>query len=262
MGTDKRSCFAKAKSLVQLGDADSLHYAALELRMCMEYLTYQKLQAYENIVPPEVQAIWQPPQAVRALLEFEPNADRTVEIHFGLEEVPGIPAREMQPIGTHAALKIQWLRKHYNKLGQFLHAPNARSSHQHDPALMVDYLHEVIQDLEAPVGSTILASTLRTVWTVACNQCGKVVVGNSEVLKSGGLAHCFTPGCETQYAASERPDGAIIFKPILMHFTCIKCSADIAVQPKKVELDARFECPSCKQRHKITGKQWEYQSEL
>ena len=261
MGIDKRSCLTKAQSLVQLGDPESLRYAALELRMCMEYLTYQKLQAYENIVPREVRAIWQPPQAVRALLEFEPNADKSVEIRFGVEDVPGIPAREMKPLGSHSALSIRWLRKHYNKLSQLLHAPNSDSIARATDALSDKYLRQVIQDLEAPVASTILASTLRTVWSVTCTQCGKPVAGNAEVLRSGSLAVCFTPDCGTEYAAAEEPDGTILFKPILVHFKCISCNADIAIQPKKLAPGARFECQGCKHLHRITGQRWEYASE-
>lgn len=261
MGTDKRSCLAKAKTLIHLGDAESLRYAALELRMCMEYLTYQKLKAYENIVPADVQAIWQPPQAVRALLDFEPNADKSVEIRYGVEDVPGIPAKTMKPLGTHSALSVRWLRKHYNKLGQVLHAPNSTSQSKPQTPLSAAYLNEVVKDLEAPVESTILGATLRNVWSVTCTQCGKPVAGNAETLKSGAPAVCFTPGCGTEYIAAELPDGTIHFKPILVHFACVSCASDIAIQPKRLELDASFECPGCKQRHRITGQRWEYAGE-
>ena len=260
MGTDKRTCLAKAKALIQLADAESLRYAALELRMCMEYLTYQKLAAYENIVPAEVQAIWQPPQAVRALMDFEPNADKSVVIHYGVEDVPGIPAKTMQPLGAHAALSVRWLRKHYNKLGQLLHAPNSTSQSKPQTPPSVAYLTEVVQDLEAPVESTILGATFRTVWSVVCTQCGKPVAGNAETLKSGAPAVCFTPGCGTEYIAAEQPDGTIHFKPILVHFACAKCASDIAIQPNRLEPNATFECPACKSRHQITGQRWEYAS--
>lgn len=261
MGIDKHSCLAKAKELVQLGDADSLRYAALELRICMEHLTYQKLRAYENVVPADIQAIWQPPQAVRALLQFEPNADKSVEIRFGLEDVPGMPAKEMHPLGTHSALGIGWLRKHYNKLGGYLHAASTQSERKIADLDTVAYLQEVIQDLEAPVASTILGASFRAVWSVMCTQCGKPVAGNAEVLKKGGLAVCFTPGCNTEYIASEQLDGTIVFKALLVHFPCARCKHDIAIQPKKLDEGARFQCPACNQRHVITGYRWEYASD-
>jgi hypothetical protein len=51
--------------------------------MVMELLTYQKLRAVRDLVPEDVLATWQPPQAVRSLVEFQPLADRTFTLDVG-----------------------------------------------------------------------------------------------------------------------------------------------------------------------------------
>jgi len=134
MPTDKRSCMARAQQLLAEPTAENLRYAALELRLCIEALTYEKLRAFSDMVPEAVLATWQPPQAVKALLEFEPTADRTFTLFAGVEEQPGIASKNMQYVGQHTALRLTWLRKHYHKLGSLLHSSQARASATSDTA--------------------------------------------------------------------------------------------------------------------------------
>lgn len=249
---------AKAKDLLAIPTEHHLRYAALELRMCMEFLTYEKLRSYSNIVPPEVQAIWQPPQAVKALLDFEPDAEQGFEIHVGKEETPGVIPSEMNFLGAHNALSVSWLRKHYNKLGNLLHAPNGISPKAFDLSKSVAYLQEVMRDLEAPLQSTILGANIRVVWSVQCSQCGKTVARNADAMKAGALATCFTPNCGTEYTARETEEGNVVFEPVLARFPCGKCGKDIAIQPKKLKLGVGFNCVHCQEVNRITGHHWTY----
>jgi hypothetical protein len=71
---DKRAHVARATELLDKADDALLPYAALELRMAMEAIAYGKLRAFATRIPTSVLDKWQPPQAMRALLEFEPHA--------------------------------------------------------------------------------------------------------------------------------------------------------------------------------------------
>lgn len=258
MGTDKRACMVKARELLATPSEETLRYAALELRMCMEFLTYEKLRCYANIVPPAMQAIWQPPQAVRALLEFEPDAERSFVVHVGKQEPPGADSEEMHFLGAHNALTVAWLRKHYNKLGNLLHAPSGNAATSLDVPKTVGYIEEVMRDLAAPLESTILGGNLHLVWSAQCTQCGKTVARNADAMSAGALATCFTPNCNTEYRAKATDEGTIIFEPVLAHLTCGKCGCDVALQPKKLDVGVGFKCPNCGESHRITGHRWEY----
>jgi predicted RNA-binding Zn-ribbon protein involved in translation (DUF1610 family) len=250
---------AKAKELMVGKTEDlNLRYAALELRMCMEFLTYEKLRSYSDVIPASVLATWQPPQAVKALLEFEPRADQTFTLHIGKQDGPGQPAKDMHYVGTHATLPFRWLRKHYNKLGKLLHAPMDPGTSSLDTVETLIYLREVVADLEAPLNSNIPSNTLRETWTFTCNQCSGLLVRNAESLRQDSVVACSTPGCGAEYQAELSPDGDALLKPMLVHFECLQCRSDIAVFPKKLSVGARFMCDACGKKHDIVGHVWRY----
>src|SRR5437867_3989850 len=106
---NKYDCLARAKKQLASPDATSLRYAALELRFCMEAVTYEKLRAYSSRLPVEVLSCWQPPQAVAALLELEDEADQEYTVAFGLRDDTTGP---LDVIGEHRTFAPAWLRKH------------------------------------------------------------------------------------------------------------------------------------------------------
>ena len=74
---EKREAWVRAKSLLSNEDDGALRSAALELRRCLEAVVYEKLWAYRDRIPADVARRWQPPQAFKALLLFEPDASHT-----------------------------------------------------------------------------------------------------------------------------------------------------------------------------------------
>src|SRR5687767_11114263 len=79
---------------------DRLKYAALELRMAMECLTYDRALAYKDEFPPDEYETWQPSKVMSVLLEIDPTADKDCTMAIGVEEVPGVPASVMQLLGS------------------------------------------------------------------------------------------------------------------------------------------------------------------
>src|SRR5450759_58286 len=90
--TEKRQALDRAIEMISRGDADELRYVALELRRCIEAVVYEKLWAYRDRFPAEVARKWQPPQAFRALLVMEPDAEHTKIVRFSKQIGPGIPS--------------------------------------------------------------------------------------------------------------------------------------------------------------------------
>ena len=128
MSLDKRACMERAEALLAALKPENVRYAALELRLCIEALTYEKLRSFSSVIPQSVLETWKPPQAVKALLEFEPMADQSFTLYAGVEEEYGKPAPTMQFIGQHNSLRLKWLRKHYHRPGNLLHAPSIGAS--------------------------------------------------------------------------------------------------------------------------------------
>ena len=65
---DKWSCLERARRLLIVAGDESLRYACLELRFCIEAIVYAKLDAYSSYVPAVVFEKWQPNHAMKMLL--------------------------------------------------------------------------------------------------------------------------------------------------------------------------------------------------
>lgn len=77
------ACLNRATNQLSNNDDASDRYACLELRQCLEALTYKKLSAYANRVPQELFQTWQPAQVIELLSKLEPNSisDRAFTIY-------------------------------------------------------------------------------------------------------------------------------------------------------------------------------------
>lgn len=109
----KESCLNRAKKLLEDKDDSDLRYVCLELRFCIESITYEKLKTYIKRLPFSVIEKWQPPQAMKALRELEPLADEDFELFISPESSPGVPTGEWVCLGHHKTFKLSWLRKTY-----------------------------------------------------------------------------------------------------------------------------------------------------
>jgi hypothetical protein len=120
----------RAATLLASGVESDLSYAALELRMAMEAIAYEKLRLYAPRLPESIfDKMWQPPQIMKALLEFEPWAMENKTISNARTDEDG-SSTEQVIIGEHFSFKLQWLRKAYNTVGQFLHTPTPKQAEQ------------------------------------------------------------------------------------------------------------------------------------
>lgn len=251
---------ARAQALLTEPTPENLRYTALELRFCIEALTYEKLRAFSNMVPEEVLKTWQPPQAVKALMEFEPSADQTFVLSVGREEEYGKPAPKMQVVGKHTSLRLGWLRKHYNKLGNLLHAPAVGDTQSQSVASLKDYLAEVIADLKEPLESTITGGSLRAVYNFTCSECDKPVVCNAETVREKRKAVCLNPQCKAEYFANVNEAGEATFQLMVTSFECAAegCSGVVEIENRKLDVGIEFTCPVCSLRHVIAHRQWGY----
>ena len=252
---------ARAKALLAEPTSKNLRYAALELRLCIELLTYEKLRSFSSVIPESVLSTWQPPQAVKALLEFEPSADRSFTLFAGLEEEYGKPSNDMKFVGKHNAIPLKWLRRHYNKLGSLLHAPPPASSGGMSQAETKTYLEQCVSELEEPLSGNITGFSLRNVVSIPCDVCESPVMANAEVATSSHKAVCLNPKCSAEYFVDARPDGEIAFRLKATVFNCAveSCSGNMPIENRKLDIGAELICPECKSKHRIVSRQWGYE---
>jgi len=260
----KYKCIERANSLIKEGTAISLRYAALELRFCMEAITYEKLEASASHIPPQILDKWQPPQAVKALLEHEPKTDKGFVLFAGIEKEYGIPSDNMKFVGEHKAFDLSWLRKHYNKIGGFLHFSHKRSKNAKvSLERLKSYLEQVSTEVEEVLKGSITGGWLDEVHQFTCSQCSKQIIVGKNTLDSSGHIVCQNTNCRAEYFGRYDPSSLnVLFELKVTVFDCAQCDSEIPVENKDLKIGFTFECNKCNTSHELVARQWGYKAEI
>jgi predicted RNA-binding Zn-ribbon protein involved in translation (DUF1610 family) len=258
---DKRSCFSRARALLATNDDEVLRYACLELRFCIEAVTYDKLRTYAARLPPRVIETWQPPQAMKALRQIEPGADHDFTLRVCRESEPGTPSGDWVELGSHASLKLPWLRKTYNKLGSYLHVPSPSAQELRPPSASPETirgdLERILADLE-PVVHSKIDSSMALVVSFVCTKCGATIPCNSEGLSETGRVQCLNPKCGASFVAEVQPDGEFLIRLDVATIQCLACDQSGPVEKQKLEVGYSFPCPNCGALHQIVEQVWAF----
>jgi len=150
-------CLESAKSLITKDDDESLKYASLELRFCIEYITYSQLLIYLNEVPNETFKKWTPKSIISDLITVDPDADKSVLIFGGIEDKKGIHASKMHFLGEDRRFSLKWANKQHNALGNFLHAPTLQQIEKGEAPTKDKIIHKFDRS-HAPRGNAYLGA--------------------------------------------------------------------------------------------------------
>ena len=256
MSNDKRACLARARVLLGNPTPENLRYAALELRLCMEALTYERLRIFRDIVPESALKKWQPPQAVKALLEFEPLADQSFTLLVGVEDQAGAEPTSTQFVGEHKSLDVSWLRKHYHKTGSLLHSPY--EAPPDNPSATAAYLQGVVAEIAAALSGNIRAGYIRRVIPYNCDACNALSLVNRDAMFKRRKAECLQ--CGAEHYATFDDDGTLEFKLNTTDFDCGHCKTPIPVENRKLCEGFEFTCRKCGTRHRVVARLWQYRA--
>lgn len=115
-----RDALSRARTEMIADDPARLRYAALELRLAMEALTYDRALAVKSEIPPDEYATWQPRKLMQVLRDIDPSLGLTSTLRIGVEEEYGIRAPEsnMRTMGTDVVFTLDDLKEHYDAIGQ------------------------------------------------------------------------------------------------------------------------------------------------
>ena len=100
-----------------------LQVAALQIRMVMEALTYERATRYAEELGPVVMNTWISRRLTGRILEIDPYADTTKTHRVGIEPSYGEGPDCMTDLGTDHAMSMATLHQHYDALGSSLHPP-------------------------------------------------------------------------------------------------------------------------------------------
>lgn len=254
---NKREHLSRAKAFLATEQSADLRYAALELRLCLEAMTYDKLRSFAKYLPPSfLERTWQPPQLLKAMKQLDSGADQSVRLLVGAEAVYGVPPKdeEFKLVGEHKAFGQAWLRKHYNKLGSLLHLqPNDAAG---DETEHRTYLSTLAGEIEDAQRGSILGLWFGETSNFICQLCNEQVTVSVHFARTEGRAICLNPSCEAEYKAEIQGNEAS-FLLRASEFPCTSCSEPVIVQLRHLKPGLVVTCSACKRNHVIRCT-WQY----
>lgn len=247
---NKRDHLRRAKELIATGSAVNLRYAALELRMCLEAMTYEKARTFEKYLPASVLEKWQPAQLLKVMMQFDQYADQTFQLLVGSQSAPGEVAdpASMQLVGEHKAFGFAWLRTNHHKLGSLLHAQR-KGQGMGEPASR-EYLELMASRIEEAQTGLIVGATFFEPARFACEICKAEVTFSRHYAEATGRAVCLNPDCEAEYFVKSQ-GGQFEYRLRGLQLPCKGCGETIGVLLQAVRPGATIQCPKCEQRHQI-----------
>jgi predicted nucleic acid-binding Zn ribbon protein len=245
--TDKREHLQRAQEFLGTGELSDLRHAALELRICLEAMTAEKVRAFQKYLPRSfVERTYQAPKLLKAMKQIDPNADRGYQLYVGRQATPGVPAdpAAMQLVGEHVAFNIKWLDKQYHKLGSLLHAQ--RTLAPADESKLRADLTSIADTIQSAQAGSITGSVLADNWRYRCERCSEEFTVSRHFAEAERRATCPNPECEAEYDTIKMEDGQVGFRLRGHTFACRSCSAPITVELRHVAPGYRPVCPACK----------------
>lgn len=231
---------ARAKTFIAAGDENSLRHACLEIRLCLERIVYLKLGQIGEQLPPAIFKKWQPPQALRMLLSFEPNADRDKTI-----EITGHDGVTIQ-LGSYKMFSIAWLNRHYHKLGNFLHATSLADAAK--PSKLTPQAVQAILDEVERVASADVLFTANSISTFVCSACGSDMYASQAQIEAHSTVECPNVNCQNKHLVRAVDQDNYVVEPSNLFIApCRKCASPMAVEPDEVYLEKA--CWNCGQVH-------------
>jgi len=228
----------RAKAFIRAGDENSLRHACLELRLSLERIIYTKLGQIGDKLPPEVFRKWQPQQALKILLSFEPKADQ--DMSLTLTSQAGVPFH----IGEYKMFTTHWLSRHYNKLGSFLHATALADAAK--PSKLTPTTVQTIFDEIERVASSNLLMSINSINTFECEVCKADMYASKAQIDANATVEC--PKCGNKHLVRRITDAVYEIELSNMDIVaCMKCASPMALN--HLEQNDKKACWSCGQLH-------------
>lgn len=251
-----RDALNRAKEILENSNSEYIKYAALELRMAIEGLTYDRANAYIKEIDPKEYNTWQPKKVMQMLLEIEPKADKGSSLSFGRQDKLGEPAKIMTPLGSEEVFNLSLIKKHYDALGSFLHLPTIKQL-QDQPEIDINKLKEkcleIIRHIEKVLESPVFNINLGSFFEIACFKCNKAIRKRVPYGQTEVVAKCLNTECGATYLVTDIGEGKTNWEPQLEKIECLaeNCSEITTIWQSEIREGVHWKCSKCNKEHSI-----------
>lgn len=254
-------------------NAASLTYAALEVRLALERICYERLRiAHEYISPNDLRS-WTPKYVVTTLLQLvDPKITSKVTLSMSTRPVEKSPLElindsaseneEWVALGTQVSFDPALLAKHWQAMSSFLHTRLPKSkddqiSQYSETETMLRKISEALAFLKSvQIGTMIIVFSGETV-SFQC-VCGQKNVRPVLSIKPNSLISCVKENCVEKYRV-ERCGSEFEFERLKIDISCHNCQLEHWFPFHDVQhLDknhlGKFKCNGCGVENNFTWK--------
>jgi uncharacterized Zn-finger protein len=254
------------KLLTENADA-SVTYAALEARLALEKVCYDRLRQRHDYISHTELLKWQPGAIINKLIQdVDPHVAQTVVFSIGKTEAQAGVALEDHDyveVGTEIGFDPKRISKLWNALAKLaLHVSLPEQRDDYIPEYGdIDEIRgkvkEVVEELERLSQGTMSFSGMGEEVSFDCS-CGVKNKRRAELLRDGQHIICFNYDCKYTWKVVKQGD-SFEFEAVETSVFCVKCKADNSF-PLRVFLDMKngelgsFSCHTCKHKNYVTWK--------
>lgn len=268
---DITSSTSKIEELLAQNTDASLTYAALECRLAIERICYERLRLAHDYISHDDLKKWQPRDIINILIqEVDDKTAETFTLSISKDPVPensvsptleDYQAMEFLPIGTQIGFNPNRLGRLWNALANLALHITLPTSKDHGVARYGDAekirskVIETLEEIKRIGAGTLMSSGMGEEVSFHCF-CGVKNKRRHGLLKDGQIISCISPNCgETYgYVASDMSFGRRVFE-----IKCRSCGEQRDIPKKMVERlrtdqQIHFDCEGCSEKIYISWR--------
>lgn len=242
------------KSLLKEDTEKSLTYAALESRLTLEYLCYERFKLSFSYLSESDLKNWQPKHIIKQISdEIDNDISCELSISISNEKIDGrlpktkeeFESIEYIKLGTRPGLKINRLHKLWNGVSNVaLHipVPSIKSPNINiygDKDKIRKKVNDVIAFLIEIKSDSLTGGFFGEELSFNCSSCSTKIKRPISSIQGKKVLSCINPKCQESYVIQKEKDGGFEIIRNIIKFLCCGCNEDLEV-PIRVFQDLRF----------------------
>lgn len=239
------------QNLLNQGDIHSLTYAALESRLSIELVCYDRLlMSYDNLSLDELRSEWRPKHVVQLVVENANEfADKTFTISISKTPVSDksqpttkteFEELEYVKLGEQAAVDLRKLGRLWNRLaGAALHVAVPHSKDDElsvygDESRIRKKVEDTLLELAKLQSGNLLAGSFGENCRFSCESCDFEIKRTLKFLRHGQVVYCPRPRCNESYLVHGEGE-EFYFSRRVVQPICQNCKNQYDIPLKKID---------------------------
>lgn len=244
------------QSLLLEDTRESLTYAALEGRLTIEYLCYERFKLSYSYLSTEDLKNWQPKHVVQQMSEeINENINKGFTLSISTEPLSGkLPTNKEEyesinytPIGSQSAINLNKLHRFWHGLSNVaLHIPvptidSGDISIYGDKEKIKKKIEAFLLYLsELKEGNLLMGGSIGKEFSFHCCACETLIKKPVKLLMSPVVVNCINPKCNESYLIEPEQNNDHEITRRIIKFVCLDCKKDLEI-PSNVFKDLKFE---------------------